>query len=263
MPGRGKAVIANADIPAGILIIAESPLLSISKRNESITGLNEAFQALDHDDLRKTYLNLHNAWPAVDRMKGVYKTNSILLGDSGRAGVFARICRINHSCSPNCVASWHSETSQLRIRSVLPISAGDEITFCYIDPLQARDARRLELLQRYNFLCRCSACIDDGVVEASDNRRVQARRFMEEGNTLGAFDSNDVTVETEAALRLLDAEKLVGPRFAFSSAAYEAALRLRKISLARTWAARAAEDAKLILGSGDERYRLFLQYANG
>lgn len=87
--------------------------------------------------------------------------------------------------------------------------------------------------------------------------------MMEEYQVARTEDPDELAVKTEAALRLLDAEKLVGPRFAFSSAAYEAALRLRKISLARTWAARAAEDAKLILGSDDERYQLFLQYANG
>lgn len=183
LPGRNKGCVACRDIQAGTTIYDEPPLLSISKRNETRKAIAEAVHALSNDD-RQKYKSLCNAFPAYDEDEGygVFRTNSILMGESGRAGVFHKISRINSSCRPNCIASWNSSRGTLRIRSCVKIRLGDEITFCYIWPLANTAMRRAELMERYRFLCKCSACqADPGIQLQSDQRR---QRLEEIGHEL-------------------------------------------------------------------------------
>jgi SET and MYND domain-containing protein len=60
---------------------------------------------------------------------------------------------MNHSCDPNVFAFF--ENSQLRVRSLKPIQAGDEITQTYVD-VQAGVMMRGEMLRsQYFFTCGC------------------------------------------------------------------------------------------------------------
>lgn len=60
---------------------------------------------------------------------------------------------INHSCEPN--AFIFSDGGQLRVRSLRPLSAGDEITICYADVAFGVMIRQESLRSKYFFICRC------------------------------------------------------------------------------------------------------------
>ena len=60
---------------------------------------------------------------------------------------------INHSCDPNTFVYF--EGNQLRVRSIRPISAGEEITICYVDPTLILTARKAFLQREYFFDCSC------------------------------------------------------------------------------------------------------------
>lgn len=62
---------------------------------------------------------------------------------------------INHSCDPNAVVFF--ERGQLRLQSLKPIHAGDEITQTYADLKAGVLMRRRELWARSFFFCNCKS----------------------------------------------------------------------------------------------------------
>ncbi|CAF9930485.1 MAG: hypothetical protein ALECFALPRED_004611 [Alectoria fallacina] len=62
---------------------------------------------------------------------------------------------INHSCDPNAFCFF--EGTKIRVRSLRPIVAGEEITISYTDDTLARDTRR-GYLTRWFFDCACEKC---------------------------------------------------------------------------------------------------------
>lgn len=62
---------------------------------------------------------------------------------------------MNHSCDPNAHAFF--EGTQLRVRSLKPIQAGDEITLAYVDPKTGVMMRRELLSSNHFFACKCKS----------------------------------------------------------------------------------------------------------
>lgn len=60
---------------------------------------------------------------------------------------------INHSCVPNAFVTF--EGCQLRVRSLRPIAAGEEITVSYADPSMPVFNRQKFLRDMYFFECHC------------------------------------------------------------------------------------------------------------
>jgi SET domain-containing protein len=60
---------------------------------------------------------------------------------------------INHSCKPNAYCLF--EGSEIRIRSLQRISAGDEIAITYIDNTVDKHSRQVLLKSRWFFSCTC------------------------------------------------------------------------------------------------------------
>eukprot|EP01069_Polyplicarium_translucidae_P008225 Polyplicarium_translucidae@DN3200_c0_g1_i4.p1 len=84
-------------------------------------------------------------------------------------GIFPYLSAFNSSCSPNVQFSFEqlvtggvsggtSRGPVLRVRSLRPIDAGDEILTCYVDPMLPRGDRRDALLNSHTFHCRCNRC---------------------------------------------------------------------------------------------------------
>jgi hypothetical protein len=63
---------------------------------------------------------------------------------------------VNHSCDPNSAIFF--EGSELRVRSITTIAAGEEITISYINPNESFDFRQDQLLSKYYFTCECKKC---------------------------------------------------------------------------------------------------------
>lgn len=61
-----------------------------------------------------------------------------------------------HSCSPNCLALYQG-TRQI-IRTIRPVSKGEEFTISYVDISMPAPLRIKELREGYYFTCKCSRC---------------------------------------------------------------------------------------------------------
>lgn len=169
LPGRGYGVIATSAIEAGTLILAEEPLVKVSDRKRDVEACVSALAQPQQDRYYALHDNFSGMYAPVE---GIFKTNAIQLGDTGYGGVFALASRLNSSCRPNVAVTWSEKQGRIVLHAIESIQEADELCICYISPLATRQERRLELLERYKFLCKCPACTatePEGL--SSDERR--------------------------------------------------------------------------------------------
>ena len=95
-----------------------------------------------------------------------------LLGEHGSEAIFppldgtafyTKICKINHSCEPNCIVRYSSDplTGALvaQLFALRDLEPGQELLQSYIDGAMSAK-RRQEALADYGFVCRCARCKD-------------------------------------------------------------------------------------------------------
>lgn len=102
--------------------------------------------------------------------------------DTGEV-MFDKICRINHSCSPNLEfdLSWDSDQATVvnTVTAIAPIAEGDELRISYL-PLRLGlpvKERRRQLHDHWGFDCDCPRCIAEGGPPVT--RRASAERASE------------------------------------------------------------------------------------
>lgn len=179
IPGKGRGLIANVDIPAGALILCEKPLLVASTM---ASGNLEATAAPRLKDLSKSqqqaFQSLHNNFPGEDPFSGIIRTNAIPCGPGSIVGgVYPTISLINHSCVPNSHNNWDSEAHHETIHAIGPIKAGEEITISY-DEGGPSYPRKFKLNMSFGFDCACSLCsLPPLELQASDDRRVRIQQL--------------------------------------------------------------------------------------
>ncbi|CAJ1048916.1 histone-lysine N-methyltransferase SMYD3 [Xyrichtys novacula] len=71
-------------------------------------------------------------------------------------GLYPSLSLLNHDCRPNCVMVF--EGTNLQLRAVQDINAGEELTISYIETLVLTDERRKQLEEQYHFICHCQRC---------------------------------------------------------------------------------------------------------
>ena len=162
IPGKGRGVIACADIAAGTLLLSEKPLFTNTFTGYGGSKDLEAFFAARLKSLtkeqQKQFLTLHNANPDMPPFAGTFKTNALPCGSGSMiGGVYPTICRINHSCLPNAQNTWHEDRRQLTIYAIRPIKLGDEITIPYHEG-GPKAERQADLQNNFGFTCTCELC---------------------------------------------------------------------------------------------------------
>lgn len=126
---------------------------------------------------------------------GVYPTLSV----SSRSCVGGRgseeltpvspLKRVNHSCVPTAqvqLALRYDPDSSSRppfpnatLRTLVDLSAGDEITYCYTQPLSSRSIRRKHVEHNWRFSCVCSSCsLPPQAIVESDERRKRIGKMV-------------------------------------------------------------------------------------
>lgn len=78
--------------------------------------------------------------------------------DQNHSALFSLGSKVTHSCYPNCAYSSLFIKNTLTYFSVLPIAAGDMLTFSYVDYMCTKD-RRYKLLISKDFFCTCVKCV--------------------------------------------------------------------------------------------------------
>jgi len=92
----------------------------------------------------------------------IFDTNAFMLVNDDsiweRLGICLPATRMNHSCLPNSFHYWNEKLGQHVVHVIKDVSAGEELTIAYVQPVQARTARRGQLRAKYGFDCGCAAC---------------------------------------------------------------------------------------------------------
>ncbi|RPA82305.1 SET domain-containing protein [Ascobolus immersus RN42] len=203
-PDKGFGLFALQDLPRGTRILQEDPLITIAKELLQQPHAANSEIASQLEDLpersRKAFLQLANdpAQPEGLRLLGIYMRNNSSLDGIARedfeamTGVFLWFSRINHSCSPNCEASYDSKNDHQVVHVIQDVIAGEELTVSYVKVLSPSWVRRTKLRASYGFDCGCSACVlpeDQGATRDGLITQVQSeiQEYRYE-NELGSFN---------------------------------------------------------------------------
>ncbi|RDL38986.1 uncharacterized protein BP5553_03326 [Venustampulla echinocandica] len=185
-PGKGLGVFAVQHLHRGTKIIIEAPLVSVPVPKmvpgqgfrilDMISSLETAYEVLSPKQ-QEEFLGLHDfRFPSEqdqNRLLTIFRSNAYNTGDS-KVGLFPKIARINHSCSPNSGNWWSEKTDRRVIYAARDIEKGEEITVSYI-PLLKTTKDRQARLEQYGFICDCAACQSS----ESDKRRTKIWDLLE------------------------------------------------------------------------------------
>ena len=124
------------------------------------------------------------------------------------AAVFETVCRLNHSCAPNCHAEWDGRLGTETVHALFDIPAGDELTISYLSPRgRVRRDRQAQLLADHGFTCNCAKCALSGEDLASSEARQRALSTLCPPSA-GALPLAERVKRVGLCLRLLEEESL-------------------------------------------------------
>lgn len=78
-------------------------------------------------------------------------------------GIYLAPSVIDHSCSPNAVATFDGFKLRIRVTQDLPKLDWSFIYISYIDLMNSKNHRKKELKERYYFDCNCPRCGSDEI----------------------------------------------------------------------------------------------------
>jgi SET domain len=206
-PGEGLGCFSTTLIPAGTLILKETPLFAVGEPRTN-SAVITAFSHLTSSQ-QEQYLALHAVNPnglGSARVVDIFNSNAWQTGS--RTSILVRAARFNHSCVPNTSFAWNPRLACVTIHAIIAIPANTQIKLSYEPPYQLRSQRR-EKLSAYGFVCSCVAC-GLGVVESDKSRarmasldaRIRVRRRRK--------GKAEVPKEALELVKLLQQEGLVG-----------------------------------------------------
>ncbi|KAK0478852.1 hypothetical protein IW261DRAFT_1608306 [Armillaria novae-zelandiae] len=185
VPGAGKGMFTTKNIAPGDLILREHPVVVIPEVIPTMNGAPSQFIPLAVQNLppkeKEAFLQLHDCKNFPDKVKGIVDTNAMNIGrlpgpfEGSFAGVALGLSRINHSCAPNAICTWHTPSFTFNITAFKPIKAGEQIFISYLtqnEILKPRATRIKSLQDKYAFTCKCSSCsLPKKESRGSDGRR--------------------------------------------------------------------------------------------
>ena len=192
----GVGLYAARAVRAGERVIAESPLatwcVAADATNAEKLRSFEAMAARLPPQTAEAILRLSQSqlYGTTPSLLGTWQTNGLPINYENEArpgtitsdiasrkeaAVYATICRINHSCAPNCHAEWHSRRRVETVHALRDIALGEELTICYLQPRgMQRDERRARLRSEHGFVCRCARCELSGEAFTTSEARQRA-----------------------------------------------------------------------------------------
>jgi len=141
------------------------------------------------------------------RAQRIFAANSMQVCEVGaiysstEGALYHHISLINHSCNPNAVWSWTKGNFRKKVvRAIKPIKKGEEILVNYIDledfNYGNRESRRLALVDKFGFFCKCSECSLEGdEFDLNEQHRLEVVQNLEAVKTLMAKHNERSTVQ--------------------------------------------------------------------
>lgn len=202
--GKDLGVFATKSLRRGNLVFSESPLFKV----RDITGVPSKVKTLSPPQLAK-YNKLANSFSDRSSEVGIFETNAFNLGfevGASPSAIFEVCSRFNHSCTPNCKASYDSNSSQLRIFALRTIEVGEELFTSYISRKDlfgsTRKNRQRILSVGWHFDCICSTCtLDEVQLKQSDQRRLRLAAIRESLIPVTSSSITTTTINPEEQLR--------------------------------------------------------------
>lgn len=167
IPGKGKGLVANRNIPRGTRILCEEAIIQTSQSYDRLhieelkRRVTEKFNALT-DKHKHAFLSLRNVLPyksPAEQYLGILHTNAFPIQDGGiGGGIFLKASRINHACDKNAHNSWNKNIKRHTIHAIRDINQGEEITISYLAVHRSRQDRQKTLRTQFKFECSCRLC---------------------------------------------------------------------------------------------------------
>jgi len=137
---------------------------------------------------------------------GILATNKLPVGDD-QQGLFALTCRMNNAChgASNACHHWEEKLQRELVFASRPIAAGEEITITYRNGVPTYAARQKDLLQCFNFRCKCAACeVNEEEREKADARLKEMNELLREVPNVGESNQAQALEMCERVIRLLE-----------------------------------------------------------
>ena len=137
---RAVGGFALCALAPGTRVLAEKPLLTmlledVDDADNIIAAANE-LTVPDRDDFYG--LCMHGVENDAEKTAlGIWLSNAYPTDEEPeeRGAVFRVICRLNHSCVPNCRVSWNARTQRMTVHTMRPIEANEELTVSLLNVL--------------------------------------------------------------------------------------------------------------------------------
>ena len=218
--GKGKGVVAMRDLKEGDLLFVEKPAVVIEWEDYETLSEEQRVRKLENQiaelsqQQREDYYSLHIATPRSHYPKplAIYHSNAIGFNRERKAGgVFLEGSRFNHSCRHSAQWAWDPQEESMHFTLNRDVKEGEEITVCYMEPLETSHTRQMELKCHYGFMCRCEVCTLPWDRRAeSDKRRMMLSGILDYLSLPPSL--NDIPLRYHAlciqGLKLLEEEDL-------------------------------------------------------
>lgn len=201
-PDKGRGLFAVVDIPRGMRLLVEDPLVTITPP-PIVPGVGFSLQAMQSTmtdaysrltpSQKQEYLSCHEVRFGEEgkdeteeggvhsgRLLRILRSNAYNTRD-GRVGLYPKVALINHDCRPNVLNTDAVDAVTGGYKRIIvaarDIVAGEELVTTYI-PLLADTANRRARLAQYGFTCMCSSCA--AASEHDDTERVHMKQVLDE-----------------------------------------------------------------------------------
>lgn len=174
----GDGLFATTPIAAGAKILEETPLLCVRKQqsNDVMDMFDDIWYAyLRLDSAKKaTYKGLHpaNTGDSLQAIGWRFLQNAWGIEGGPSSGVFAQICKANHSCEPNAEFEYDYSRGVGILTAVRDIALNEEISVAYID-LDMERIERQHALSSWGFLCLCQKCLAEKEEQQMQNLEIK------------------------------------------------------------------------------------------
>ncbi len=174
IPGKGQGMFADEEIKAGVRILADKLLFSVTDTTiddgigERISASLEGLPKEQQQQFETLYCpDYPSQIPLVRR----YQANCFGLG-AAHTGIFLRASRVNSSCCPNAYFAWNPDLHRITLHAMVDIPAAQEITVCYSYSFCRQESRQTLFRDVYGFQCDCPVCqIGTPTVQGYELRR--------------------------------------------------------------------------------------------
>lgn len=110
--------------------------------------------------LEKQITNLKRDLFGIRATSEEIKELDLELPDILGLGIYKCLSRLNHSCAPNLEVEYFGNNIA-RIRVLREVEEGVQATIAYVDENLPFNERQNYLLEKYNFVCRCTKCMEE------------------------------------------------------------------------------------------------------